>query len=427
MAKSTVEKGNDFEDKVYKVIKNLLEKDDLPISSKRSLVFQKKGYYSKVRGANIIFDITIETYLPNESEYSSLWIIECKDYKQAIPVNRIQTFKTQIDEVAGHKGVFISTSKYQKGAIDTAKSYGIGLAIMQPNESLYWQVKRIDSGQKSYGNEELENIFYENEYKTNEPFIVSIKNKVFTNIVDYLSYEGIEALGQSKISVPYLTKEKIEETALNCFGKIGVQQYFTISSEEIINLLRSKYNIEIVCCSDLDDRELGRLDLNKNIIYISSTLEENSPRWRFTLAHELGHVVLHKTLLMNSGVYIAIEEENKDPFLYNTTALVDKNLRNIEIQANIFASYVLLPNFPIRIKVKIILNELNMLKPIIHFDDQPFNITECHKIFAYIGEAFGVSKEVVKYRLIELGLLEDHTRTKSLDSAFRSIYHEGNF
>ena len=75
MAKNTVEKGDAFENKVYNVLKNLLEKDELPVSSKRSQVHQKKSYYSKVREDYICFDITIETYLPNETEYSFLWII----------------------------------------------------------------------------------------------------------------------------------------------------------------------------------------------------------------------------------------------------------------------------------------------------------------------------------------------------------------
>jgi hypothetical protein len=80
MSINTVEKGNAFEDKVYNVIKSLLEKDELPISSKRSKVFQKKGYYSKVREDNIIFDITVETYLPNETDYSVLYIINSALY-----------------------------------------------------------------------------------------------------------------------------------------------------------------------------------------------------------------------------------------------------------------------------------------------------------------------------------------------------------
>lgn len=426
---NTVLKGNDFEDKVYRVIKELIENEELPITKKRSLVFQKKRYYSKVRKDYIIFDITIEIFLPNQTEYSMLWIIECKDYKQPIPVNRIQTFKAQIDEVAGHKGIFISTSKYQRGAINTAKSYGIGLAIMQPDDSLYWTVQRIDSAHKSYDNKEIDNIFYNEEIPIQESFVaIEDNNRVFNNIVDYFYHENLIEPQKQDFKVPYLKIEEIESIALSCFGKNGIREFYKVSSEEIVTLLKGKYNIEIITSDKLNSGELGKLDLKKNKIFISPNLEYNSPRWRFTLAHELGHVVLHKAILTENGHYITTEEDLIDPLLLNARILAKPNLKRIEYQANLFASYVLLPNYPMGLKLTNIMLILNMeftpYRKQIYYDDNPKNNGNCDKIFKYISKSFDVSVSVVKYRLIELNLLIDNSHSKSIYSVYKDILNE---
>jgi len=65
---TTFKKGDDFEDRVFKIIKMILENDDFYVPNKKSRVFRKKGYYAKDRASNIIFDITIETFMDNSDE-----------------------------------------------------------------------------------------------------------------------------------------------------------------------------------------------------------------------------------------------------------------------------------------------------------------------------------------------------------------------
>lgn len=161
---NTVEKGDKFEDRVYKTLKYLLENDELPLNKKRTKIFQKKKYYSSMQKSDIIFDISIESYMPNATEYSSLWLIECKDYKFPIDISKIRNFKKQIEEVGGHKGVFVTTSKFQRGAVSSAISYGMGLAVMQENDNLSWKVRRISPNGKSYYHfSNAENIFTQND------------------------------------------------------------------------------------------------------------------------------------------------------------------------------------------------------------------------------------------------------------------------
>lgn len=428
MSNNPVEKGNKFEDRVYQLIKELLENDELPISKKRSKVYQKKGYYSKMREDNIIFDISIETYLPNQDKYSMLWLIECKDYEQAIPVNRIQTFKTQIDEVAGHKGIFISSNKYQKGAINTARSYGIGLAIMQKDNNLQWKVQRKESKFASIDENDLEAIFTDDKIAHNDFIITAKNNRIFDNIIDYFQFEGILIKPKTDFKVPYLEIIKIENIALDCFGKQGLREFFRIKTEEIIEFIETKLGFTIVTNDDLLNNELGKLDLKQKKLYITNKLEFNSPRWRFTLAHELGHIVLHKSILTNNGHFVTTEEDLSDPLLLNARIMSKPNLKRLEYQANLFASYVLLPNYPMGLKLSNIMQRLNIeftsYRRHLYYDDNPRNKDLCNKTFAYVAKSFDVSISVVKYRLIELNLLIDNSHSKSIYGIYKDFVHE---
>ena len=140
---NTVAKGDVFEDKVFCGMKKLLESEMLGLSPKHSKIFQKKGYLGKT-GNKIIFDIAIESYHPDSEECSTLTLIECKDYKTPIQVDKIRNFASSINDVGGNKGYFITTSHFQRGAVNHAKSYKIGLAKFntQKLEIEKWEIGR---------------------------------------------------------------------------------------------------------------------------------------------------------------------------------------------------------------------------------------------------------------------------------------------
>lgn len=54
-------------------------------------------------------------------------IVECKKYKNKIKRSQIQILHDTIRSTGAHKGIFISTSSFQKGAMDYAKKHGIAL------------------------------------------------------------------------------------------------------------------------------------------------------------------------------------------------------------------------------------------------------------------------------------------------------------
>ncbi|MDD4049030.1 MAG: restriction endonuclease, partial [Clostridia bacterium] len=54
-------------------------------------------------------------------------IVECKRYKNPIKRSQIQILHDTIRSTGAHKGIFISTSSFQKGAMEYAKKHGIAL------------------------------------------------------------------------------------------------------------------------------------------------------------------------------------------------------------------------------------------------------------------------------------------------------------
>ena len=59
---STTKKGSEFEEKVFFIIRELLDNEDFFVSGKKSYIYRKKEYYSDSRKDNIVVDISIETF-----------------------------------------------------------------------------------------------------------------------------------------------------------------------------------------------------------------------------------------------------------------------------------------------------------------------------------------------------------------------------
>ncbi len=85
-----------------------------------------------------------------------------------------------------------------------------------------------------------------------------------------------------------------------------------------------KLNIDRFCerISELYDAEInfddssafqpsiiGKIQYDPLTIFINPALSRNSPRWRFTVAHEIGHLVLHSFILKE---YFAVTTDDDE-------------------------------------------------------------------------------------------------------------------
>lgn len=77
---------------------------------------------------------------------------------------------------------------------------------------------------------------------------------------------------------------------------------------------------------------LGGISFETNTIFVNASIEDNEGRYTFTIAHEIGHHILHKELydeLIADRSQILCREEKKKPL--------------IEMQADRFAAALLIP------------------------------------------------------------------------------------
>src|SRR5262245_56776588 len=111
--------------------------------------------------------------------------------------------------------------------------------------------------------------------------------------------------------LPILTREVLElkaEEVIQFVDRGVLTRPIFTPLAEIASKFAEVFRFRFVFDNDLGTSEAGRKILGKfsigtRAIYIDRSMEVDTPRWRFTLAHEFGHLVLHRTMLLaSSGV-----------------------------------------------------------------------------------------------------------------------------
>jgi len=187
------------------------------------------------------------------------------------------------------------------------------------------------------------------------PYVPYIKNYV----LEAKANELIERYGQDSIIKPPVPVEKIAELLLDL-------------------------NIDWASIDDDDDdKVLGFLDPEQSTITINDIRKDQLENNDFTIAHEIGHYVLH---LIDSG-QITLDLDFPETSLRrisNDKSSYQRKRR--EVQADKFASYLLMPSNLIDIAVK------------------ETNIYEWPNLYE-LARRFRVSTGALVIRLEELGLL----------------------
>ena len=62
--------------------------------------------------------------------YHYLTVIECKNYKEKIPVEKVEAFITKTKDINANKAILISSSGFQSGCVEVARRYGIKLLTL---------------------------------------------------------------------------------------------------------------------------------------------------------------------------------------------------------------------------------------------------------------------------------------------------------
>ena len=133
----------------------------------------------------------------------------------------------------------------------------------------------------------------------------------------------------------FLSPEEIEAKVQKFLQKYHPADTIPIPIEEIVDL---KMGIHIVPTPDMmnasgvdavTSHDLTQINIDKE------QFEKKPNRTRFTIAHEVGHIVLHKAFIDSQNFKT---EEDWQNFVLN-----DLHRDPMEVQANIFAALLLIP------------------------------------------------------------------------------------
>jgi Zn-dependent peptidase ImmA (M78 family) len=406
---NTVAKGNNFESLSYDIIETAVKEGKLGIHSDQCKIFKKKGYFSRDRNKDIIFDLSIEVWPPSATNYSLLYLIECKNYSHPVPVNDPEEFYAKITQVSGAnaKAVFITNSEFQEGAYNFAKSKGMMLIQVNYDESHKILLYKIQRNKTYDSNSKLESW---------DEVLESFFKKVFSQ--------------HSKITgLAKLTQGMIENTSREVLSRINpniLKAYTNLHKTSLIEYINTVCDVKtdfsnILQCDENGNRILGYFDSETRTIHIDATLY-NTNRFLFVLAHELGHLTLHDNLKINQNRY----NQFKDPeynFMMGKYEL--KNEKNwIEWQANQFAAALIMPKESILFKL-ISYQNFRGIRNVgtMYYDDQPINRRDFFDTITYLSNYFDVSFTSLRYRLAELEILKDgRSGVKHWTNYFKELY-----
>ena len=409
---STVNKGNKLEDKFHEYLLSQQRRRDFVFGAyppELCVIHKKKKYYCREREGDVEFDVVIELYRKGSSTLHLAVVFECKNHDGNIQGIHVNDFSAKLSSIFKHaaKGVMVVSSQLQSGAANVAKNSKIGIVKYDQNGF------EIIADRKS-------GIFAETEFvKTQivgiERPIKSLKfsaiheGKYFGSIDHFLwnlaegtPYENGANNGSSTSAIPFISDEHIMRVADSMLAK----SHYSEGPVALKNLCKA-LNISLKIVDDVtqdDDGNviLGSANFDRKVIQINS--HDNKQRERFTLAHEIGHFAL------NHGRFLRSETVLERDLLADSEKANSFNLERLEIQANAFASHLLLPKDFFVQKVAQFRRNLDIRDRghgYIFVDNQPCNYQPYGVLLSNLSSHFDVSKQAIEIKLNKLRMLTD--------------------
>lgn len=226
-----------------------------------------------------------------------------------------------------------------------------------------------------------------------------------------------------------LNRAAIEDRALNLLRLFKTDFLVFVQPtpvREIAAFLTSKYDIlfdytRVLGFSDTGQRILGAFNPRKRVILIDASLNKDEPKFNFTLAHELGHLALHRN--------ITIEYEDKDNLANTSETIVEAGQEEnaiesesdwLEWQANAYASSLLMPKTIFEAALIVTQQSMGIARAgKIMLDSQPVNMGDYYSIITQMAAFFQVSQTAAEYRLHKLDLVEDQRKLRSIKDILR--------
>ncbi|KFF42255.1 peptidase [Pseudomonas sp. BRG-100] len=423
---NTYAKGDRFEEQVFDFLsKEITEGRFYAFRPECCKIFRKKGYYSRDREDFIIFDVSVEIFLPGFETPSLLVLIECKNYSGTVPVGDIEEFGSKISQVSGFnaKGIFASASAFQSGTFNIARNRGFGALRFFDQSEFRWELPRtLLTGARSVRarkRAEIEYALTQPGFKPRVHNAYAVTPSGFTDGWDGI-WKGLgleSAFRETDLSlirlpapvaaprVAFISRDRIESLATQALGSIS----YVHGAVDLDALVKKEATVNGLVVSYLESSTsaLGSITFRPLEIKIFAE-DSQSQLARFTLAHELGHHFLnHKRYMTRES--IRAQEIDQAQFITIPKGEVER----LEWQANTFASCLLMPSEDFQTAFWLLLRHLgirNRGHGPLYLDSQPDNVSQFETVCASLSKYFNVSKTAIRLRMRALGLLVEVER-----------------
>jgi len=412
---STSSKGDQLEKQTFQVLQRELSAGRFaPFDPRFAKLRMKPKYWSPDREGTITFDLSLEAFRAGDSDRPLLTIIfECKNLSRLVSIDDIEEFKAKLDQVecsGSKKGVMVSINGFQPTVLKYARKQGVGLARVD-STGLKWDLSRLPTG-------DLDAFVVETQSRISDAIVgsdhflrisawhFSFDECLTTSWNAFLSAIcGFADAGRAtkSSSIPFVSRDEIADAAAG-FRRVAASGDERLSVEQIAQALHTRFGFELVLDSVAPDSEaaigvLGGIWFRERRIVAYST--GRLVRQRFTVAHEVGHLLLDHQRFFDSEL---CQQDDLEPDLLPNL----EGLRRLEVQANMFATELLMPR-------SLVLREFGRLVEKyglrdrghgwLYVDGQAENQAQYRRTIAHLKSFFGVSRQAMFLRLLELKLV----------------------
>ncbi|MDO8373869.1 MAG: ImmA/IrrE family metallo-endopeptidase [Polaromonas sp.] len=427
---NSIRVGDSLEEKIHALFISEIENDRFWAKKACCKVFRKKGYYSKDRGTKIVFDLSVEIYLPGVDEFSVVMLVECKNYNHPVPVDDAEEFFSKAQQISGAniKCVIASTNSFQSGTRAFSKSKGIGLLRYFDKTTFKWELRRSPSGGARSASAEasamaeeglIQEDFLSNLFDLYCQSAARTTNSLWDFIEDFVLETSLTRAEIKKIENPrsrlasqvdFLEKDDLENRATSMLLDIGYSDN-EVSLEDLCAREQTKCGLRVL--KNLEaigeapaNAILGRIIFDPLEIHLFRQPPTTTVgRDRFTLAHELAH---H---LLDHGRYMAREFcDESDLSQKPGPGIVGTDIARLEFQANYLAGCILLPRANLIEDFRQLLRTLDISNKgygALFVDKQPCNLQSYQQVTTPLMQKYAVSRTAITIRLESLGLLID--------------------
>ena len=305
----------------------------------------------------------------------------------------------------------VSPCGLHPNVMSKAKKKNIGFVRLNPNSQMTSENYILPRSIEDHTKQQYDFDVLKGVKTMTTPLLIMDGSMVTSSLTDVLSERGIAVKRHRLLNIPYLPENEIE-MRVNAMTEKDVEirlqnlKHFTLTDFDI-SLDPFTYADAYGLSYETEDMEgnfqLGLLDVETNHVSLNSKSLDNLNRFRFTMAHELGHYILHSPLFKKQGVVTVGDT--------NDTLIGEKDSRKLEYQANKFAAYLLMPEKLVCESYKICHNFFpqhiygDRLQPLYYNPKQPETWNSYTFVVGKMAELLGVSKEAMRIRLQSLGLL----------------------